>query len=131
MSVNDPIGDMLTRIRNAMGARKATVSMPSSTAKVNIAKVLKNEGYVSDFVVVKSGAMSDLTVTLKYYEGAPVIESIRRVSKPGRRVYQGKDSLPRVNGGLGISIISTSRGLMTDRAARAAGEGGEVLCVVS
>lgn len=131
MSMTDPIADMLTRIRNAQAARKAEVSMPSSTLKNAIATVLKDEGYVSSFFVKEVGDKPVLTVALKYYEGKPVIASLRRVSRPGLRVYKGKDELPKVMGGLGIAIVSTSQGVMSDRAARAAGHGGEVLCIVS
>lgn len=131
MSMTDPIADMLTRIRNAQAARKAEVSMPSSTLKNAIATVLKDEGYVSSFFVKEMGDKPVLTVALKYYEGKPVIAALRRVSRPGLRVYKGKDELPKVMGGLGIAIVSTSQGVMSDRAARAAGHGGEVLCIVS
>ncbi len=131
MSMNDPIADMLTRIRNAQAAEKAQVAMPSSKLKVAIAKVLKDEGYIADFEVSGDDRKPELTVSLKYHEGRPVIEQIRRVSRPGLRAYRGKDELPRVNGGLGIAIVSTSAGVMTDRAARAAGHGGEVICLVS
>lgn len=131
MSMSDPISDMLTRIRNAQSARKAQVSMPSSKVKASIANVLKNEGYIADFRVEQDGAKPALVIGLKYQNnGAPVIETIDRVSRPGLRVFKGKDELPRVRGGLGVAIVSTSKGVMTDRAARAAGEGGEVLCVV-
>ena len=131
MSMTDPIADMLTRIRNGQAVRKAGVTMPSSRMKESIAKVLKEEGYISDYAVKKDGAKSSLEVTLKYHEGRPVIESIQRTSTPGLRVYKGKNELPKVMGGYGIAIVSTSRGVMTDRAARAAGEGGEVICFVS
>ena len=131
MSMTDPIADMLTRIRNAQMAEKAAVTMPSSKLKVAIAKVLKDEGYIDDFAVRASGAMSELDIALKYYAGRPVIERIERVSKPGLRVYRGKDDLPRVMNGLGIAIVSTPRGVMTDRGARAANTGGEVLCIVA
>lgn len=130
MSMSDPIADMLTRIRNAQGARKAQVSMPSSKLKAAVARVLKEEGYVEGVQVEGEGAKPLLTITLKYYNGAPVIESLQRVSKPGLRVHRGRDELPRVRDGLGVAIVTTSKGVMTDRAARAAGEGGEVLCVV-
>jgi len=131
MSMSDPISDMLTRIRNGQAARKAQVSMPSSKAKAAIARVLKDEGYIESFQVEEDGAKASLTISLKYQgNGAPVIEQIDRVSRPGLRVFKGKDELPRVRGGLGVAIVSTSKGVMTDRAARAAGEGGEVLCVV-
>lgn len=129
--MSDPIADMLTRIRNAQAAAKAQVSMPSSRLKVAIAKVLKDEGYITDYTVGGDEKKPELTITLKYYEGRPVIEQIKRVSRPGLRAYRGKDELPRVNGGLGIAIVSTSAGVMTDHAARAAGHGGEVICIVS
>lgn len=131
MSMTDPIADMLTRIRNAQNARKVSVSMPSSTSKKAVAQVLKEEGYIVDFAVEGEGAKSSLTIELKYFEGAPVIERVRRVSKPGLRVYRGKDELPKVLGGLGIAIVSTSAGVMSDRQAREQGIGGEVLCIVS
>ncbi|MCG3202132.1 MAG: 30S ribosomal protein S8 [Gammaproteobacteria bacterium] len=131
MSLQDPISDMLTRIRNAQAATKQTVAMPSSTRKVAIAKVLKDEGYIADYSVAPVEGKLTLTVTLKYYEGKPVIESLRRVSRPGLRIYRGKSELPKVIGGLGVAIVSTSRGLMTDRAARAQGIGGEIICYVS
>ena len=131
MSMQDPIADMLTRIRNAQSANKATVSMPSSTIKVDIAKVLKDEGYVADYTVEQDGAKSTMTVELKYFEGKPVIEMIKRGSRTGLRVYTGKNDLPKVNNGLGVAVISTSKGVMTDRKAREIGEGGEVLCYVN
>lgn len=131
MSLQDPISDMLTRIRNAQAATKQTVAMPSSTRKVAIAKVLKDEGYIADYSVAPVEGKLTLTVTLKYFEGRPVIESLRRVSRPGLRIYRGKSELPKVIGGLGVAIVSTSRGLMTDRAARAQGIGGEIICYVS
>lgn len=131
MSMTDPIADMLTRIRNGQKARKVTVAMPSSTAKVAVAKVLKDEGYITDYKTEDSGAKAELTVELKYYEGTPVIERVQRVSKPGLRVYRGKEDLPKVLGGLGVAIVSTSAGVMSDRQAREQGIGGEVLCVVS
>lgn len=131
MSMTDPISDMLCRIRNAHGAGKEDVSMPSSKGKVAIAKVLKEEGYVEDFAVKNIEGKLTLTVKLKYYAGKPVIELVRRVSRPGLRTYKRKDELPKVNSGLGIAIISTSHGVMTDRAARVAGHGGEVLCIVA
>ena len=130
MSMTDPIADMLTRIRNGQTAEKAEVSMPSSKLKVAIAKVLKEEGYIAGFRTEGEQAKPQLVVELKYHEGRPVIEEIQRVSRPGLRRFEGKRSLPTVRGGLGTAIISTSRGVMTDRAARAAGHGGEVLCVV-
>ncbi|HRD66505.1 MAG TPA: 30S ribosomal protein S8 [Candidatus Competibacter sp.] len=132
MSMTDPIADMLTRIRNAQAATKAQVSMPASKLKVAIAKVLRDEGYVTDFAVTQTDpSKAELTVTLKYFEGRPVIDRIERVSRPGRRVFRGKDELPRVMSGLGVAIVSTPKGLMSDRAARAAGHGGEVLCIVA
>lgn len=129
MSMTDPIADMLTRIRNGQGARKPQVAMPASKVKAAIAKVLKDEGYIESYSVSED-AKPVLTIALKYYQGAPVIESIQRVSRPGLRIFKGKDTLPRVRGGLGVAIVSTSQGVMTEKAARAAGHGGEVLCVV-
>ena len=132
MSMTDPIADMLTRIRNAQAAAKTQVVMPSSKVKTAIAQVLRDEGYIADFAVAPTDpGKSELTVVLKYFEGRRVIDRIDRVSKPGRRVFCGKDDLPKVMNGLGVAIISTSRGLMSDRAARAAGHGGEVLCFVA
>lgn len=131
MSMTDPIADMLTRIRNAQSAEKKEVAIPSSKLKAAIARVLKDEGYISDFTVEERDGKSALIVTLKYYEGEPVIKEVRRASRPGLRMYRGRDELPKVMGGLGVSIVSTSAGVMTDRAARAAGHGGEVLCYVS
>lgn len=131
MSMTDPIADMLTRIRNALSAQKQSVSMPSSKLKASIAQLLKDEGYISDFSVDAVEGKSTLKIALKYYEGRPVIEMLRRVSRPGLRQYKGKHELPKVRGGLGIAIVSTPAGLMTDRAARKAGHGGEVLCFVS
>ena len=130
MSMQDPISDMLTRIRNGQMAEKAEVVMPSSKVKVSLAKVLKEEGYINDFVVEADGAKNSLKIDLKYFQGKPVIEEIDRASRPGLRFYASKDELPKVRGGLGVAIISTSKGVMTDRAARAAGVGGEVLCTV-
>ncbi len=130
MSMTDPIADMLTRIRNAQAAQKAQVSMPSSKLKAAIARVLKEEGYIESYEVTEQDRKAVLTIGLKYYQGAPVIEFIERVSRPGLRIFKGKESLPKVRGGLGVAIVSTSQGVMTDRAARAAGHGGEVLCVV-
>ncbi len=128
--MTDPIADMLTRIRNAQAASKVDVSMPSSKLKLSIARVLKDEGYITDFST--DGASKPvLTITLKYYEGRPVIESIKRVSRPGLRIYKSKDELPRILNGLGVAIVSTSAGVMTDRQARSAGRGGEILCTVS
>jgi small subunit ribosomal protein S8 len=131
MSMSDPIADMLTRIRNGQGARKVTVSMPASKAKEAVAKVLQDEGYILGFATEGEGASKELTVELKYFEGVPVIETIQRSSKPGLRIYRGKDELPKVLGGLGVAIVSTSAGVMSDRQAREKGIGGEVLCVVS
>jgi small subunit ribosomal protein S8 len=131
MSMTDPIADMLTRIRNAQMAEKATVQMPASKVKVAIAKVLKDEGYIEGFAMVGEETRRQLEIALKYYAGRPVIEKIERVSKPGLRIYKGKDDIPRVMNGLGIAIVSTSRGVMTDRKARATGVGGEVLCIVA
>ncbi|KAF0162940.1 MAG: small subunit ribosomal protein S8 [Rhodocyclaceae bacterium] len=131
MSMTDPVADMLTRIRNAQMAEKLSVSMPSSRLKVAIAKVLKDEGYIDDFAIRENGAKPELDVALKYYAGRPVIERIERVSKPGLRVYKGKDDLPRVMNGLGVAIVSTPKGVMTDRRARAGNMGGEVLCIVA
>ncbi len=130
MSMTDPIADMLTRIRNGLSANKMEVSMPSSKVKKSVAQVLKDEGYINDFAVQDIDGKPMLNVTLKYYQGKPVIETLKRVSRPGLRVYKGKDELPTVQGGLGVAIVSTSAGVMTDRAARAAGHGGEVLCTV-
>ncbi len=131
MSMQDTVADMLTRVRNAQMAKKATVAMPSSKLKVAIANVLEQEGYIAGVEVAQEDVKSTLTLTLKYFEGKPVIESIKRVSRPGLRQYRGKDSLPSVKQGLGIAIVSTSKGIMTDRAARAAGVGGEVIAFVS
>jgi small subunit ribosomal protein S8 len=132
MSMTDPIADMLTRIRNAQAAAKSQVNMPASKLKSAIAQVLRDEGYITDFAVARTTpGKAELTITLKYFEGRPVIERIDRVSKPGRRVFRGKNDLPKVMGGLGVAIVSTPKGLMSDRAARAAGCGGEVLCVVA
>jgi small subunit ribosomal protein S8 len=131
MSMTDPIADMLTRIRNAQLAEKATAQMPASKVKLAIAKVLKDEGYIEGFTVVGDEAKPQLEIALKYYAGRPVIEKIERVSKPGLRIYKGKDDIPRVMNGLGIAIVSTSHGVMTDRKARATGVGGEVLCIVA
>ncbi|MBI3222697.1 MAG: 30S ribosomal protein S8 [Nitrosomonadales bacterium] len=132
MSMSDPISDMLTRIRNAQMAEKTTVAMPSSKLKVAIASVLKDEGYVDGYsVVAGEGGKATLEIGLKYYSGRPVIEKIQRVSRPGLRIYKGSEDIPQVMNGLGIAIVSTSKGLMTDRKARANGIGGEVLCVVA
>jgi small subunit ribosomal protein S8 len=132
MSITDPLADLLTRIRNGQSANKPTVSMPSSKLKVSVCRVLKQEGYIEDYAVKETeNNKSVLDVSLKYYQGQPVIESIQRVSKPGRRVYKGASDLPKVLGGFGVAIISTSSGLMTDKEAREGGHGGEVLCTVS
>lgn len=131
MSMSDPIADMLTRIRNGQSADKASVQMPSSKGKEAIANVLKNEGFISGFSVDENAGKALLNVDLKYYEGKPVIELINRVSRPGLRIYKNKDELPKIQNGLGIAIISTSKGVMTDSQARAAEQGGEVLCTVS
>jgi small subunit ribosomal protein S8 len=129
--MTDPISDMLTRIRNGQKARKVSVTMPASKAKTAVAKVLKDEGYIADYSTTAEGQKADLTVELKYFEGKPVIERIQRVSKPGLRIYRGQEDLPRVLGGLGVAIVSTSAGVMSDRQAREKGIGGEVLCVIS
>ncbi|MCS2610324.1 30S ribosomal protein S8 [Halomonas dongshanensis] len=129
MSMQDTLADMFTRLRNAQMATKETVTMPSSKLKVEVARVLKEEGYVADYSVAE-GTKPELTVTLKYFEGKPVIDHIQRVSKPSLRQYKGKDDLPKVADGLGIAIVTTSKGVMTDRAARQAGVGGEVICTV-
>jgi small subunit ribosomal protein S8 len=129
--MSDPIADMLTRIRNGQQAQKASVRIPSSKLKVAIAKVLKDEGYIDDFAVREADGKAELDVALKYYAGRPVIERIERVSRPGLRVYKGSDDLPRVLNGLGIAIVSTPQGVLTDRAARASRVGGEVICLVA
>ena len=131
MSMSDPIADMFTRIRNAQAVDQAQVKMPSSKLKVSIASVLKQEGYIDDYKVLESDGKLNLEIELKYYAGQPVIEKIERISKPGLRVYKRKDALPRVMNGLGVALISTSKGLMTDRKARADGLGGEVIGMVS
>ena len=131
MSMTDPISDMLTRIRNGQHARKTSVAMPGSKAKVALARVLQDEGYIGKFTDEGEGASRTLTIELRYFEGSPVIERIQRVSKPGLRIFRGKEKLPKVLGGLGVAIVSTSAGVMSDREARAKGIGGEVLCVVS
>ena len=139
MSMHDPIADMLTRIRNAQLVGHGEVTMPASRLKAAIAKVLKDEGYIEDFAICDrggangkdGGAKQELAIALKYYAGKPVIERLERVSKPGLRVYKGRDDIPRVMNGLGVAILSTSRGVMTDRKARADGVGGEVLCIVA
>mgnify|MGYP001563124006 FL=1 len=131
MTMTDPISDMLTRIRNGQKARKVSVSMPASSAKKAVARVLKDEGYIMDYSVSGEGAEKELSVELKYFEGTPVIESIKRTSRPGLRIYRGKEDLPQVLGGLGVAIVSTSAGVMSDREAREKGIGGEVICIVS
>ena len=131
MSMTDPIADFITRIRNGQAARKTEITCSSSKLKVSIAQVLRDEGYVAGFTTHADGGKTSLTVQLKYHEGRPVIERIERVSRPGLRSYRGKTALPKVLGGLGIAIVSTSQGVMTDRQARRVGQGGEVLCVVS
>jgi small subunit ribosomal protein S8 len=131
MSMSDPIADMLTRIRNAQMVEKAVVAMPSSKLKVAIAQVLKDEGYVDGFQVKSNGGKSELEIQLKYYAGRPVIERIERVSRPGLRIYKGHLDIPKVMNGLGVAIVTTPKGVMTDRRARAAGIGGEVLCYVA
>ena len=131
MSMSDPIADMLTRIRNAQSVNKLSVSMPASKLKGAIAVVLKDEGYIDDFAFVANDGKPLLSISLKYYAGRPVIEKIDRVSKPGLRVYKGSQNIPKVMNGLGVTILSTSKGVMTDRKAQAAGIGGEVLCVVA
>ena len=130
MSRQDPSADMLTRIRNGQAANKVAISMPSSKLKVAIANVLADEGYIESVKVVE-GVKPELEITLKYFQGKPVVESIQRISRPGLRIYKRKDELPKVMGGLGIAIVSTSKGVMTDRAARQAGLGGEIICYVA
>ena len=130
MSMQHPIADMLTRIRNGQAANKVAINMPSSKLKVAIANVLAAEGYIES-VKVLEGAKPELEITLKYFQGKPVVESIQRVSRPGLRIYKRKDELPKVMGGLGVAVISTSKGVMTDRAARQAGLGGEIICYVA
>jgi small subunit ribosomal protein S8 len=131
MSMTDPIADLLTRIRNGQSARKTEVQLASSRLKTAIVKVLKEEGYISDFRLETEGGKERLTVGLKYFEGRPVIDRLERVSRPGLRIYRGKDELPKILGGMGTVIVSTPKGVMTDRQARAAGQGGEVLCIVA
>lgn len=131
MSMTDPIADMFTRIRNAHACGKTEVTMPASKLKASIAVVLKDEGFIRDFAVAANEGKPTMTIGLKYYEGQPVIARLQRVSKPGLRVYRGAKQLPKVQGGLGVAIVSTSQGIMSDRAARAAGHGGEVICVVA
>ena len=130
MSMSDPIADMLTRIRNAQATEKVSVLMPSSKVKLAIAQVLKDEGYIEDFAAREIEGKTTLEIALKYYAGKPVIEKIERISRPGLRIYKGRDDIPRVLNGLGVAIVSTSRGVMTDRRARETGVGGEVLCIV-
>ena len=132
MSMSDPIADMLTRIRNGQNVGLQTVKMPSSTLKLAIARVLQDEGYIDGFEVVEQeGNKRELTVSLKYFDGKPVIEKIQKISKPGLRIYRGKDELPKVMNGLGVAIVSTSEGVMSDKSARAKGYGGEVICIVA
>jgi small subunit ribosomal protein S8 len=131
MSMSDPIADLLTRIRNAQSVNKTNVAMPSSKLKVAIARVLKEEGYIEDYAVADQGGKPELRIELKYYAGRPVIERIERVSRPGLRIYRGKSEIPTVMNGLGVAIVSTPQGVMTDRKARATGTGGEILCYVA
>ena len=131
MSMSDPISDMLTRIRNAQAVQKTTVKIPASKVKTGIAKVLKDEGYISDYRDVEVDGKPALEVTLRYMDGRGVIETLKRASRPGLRQYRGKDDLPKIQNGLGICVVSTSQGIMTDNAARAAGQGGEILCIVT
>jgi small subunit ribosomal protein S8 len=131
MSMSDPIADMLTRIRNGQMVEKVSVKMPASKVKKAIAQVLKDEGYIEDFQVRVNDGLPEMEVALRYYAGRPVIEKIERISRPGLRIYKGRDDLPRVMNGLGVAIVSTSQGVMTDRKARSLGVGGEVLCVVA
>ena len=131
MSMTDPIADLLTRIRNAQMARKTEVSVASSKLKTALVKVLKDEGYVAGYQVTAEGAKQTLSIELKYYDGRPVIDRLERVSRPGLRIYRGKAELPKIQGGLGTAIVSTPKGVMTDKQARAIGQGGEVLCIVS
>ena len=131
MSMTDPIADMLTRIRNAQMARKTEVSVGASRLKQAVVKVLKDEGYVADYHVASEGNKATMTIALKYFEGRPVIDRLERVSRPGLRIYRGKDELPKVLGGMGTVIVSTPKAVMTDKQARAIGQGGEVLCIVA
>ena len=131
MTMSDPISDMLTRIRNAQGSEKPSVAMPASRLKASIAQVLKDEGYIEDFALRENEGKPQLEINLKYYAGKPVIEKLERVSRPGLRIYRGKTEMPNVMNGLGVAIVSTSRGVMTDRKARGLGVGGEVLCIVA
>ncbi|MCB1616657.1 MAG: 30S ribosomal protein S8 [Pseudomonadales bacterium] len=130
MTMQDPLADMLTRIRNGQMAEKASISLPSSKLKVSVAEVLRQEGYITDFTVAENNGKSVLNISLKYFGNKPVIEEIRRISRPGLRQYKGSDQLAKVRGGLGVAIVSTSQGVMTDRAARTLGVGGEILCTV-
>jgi small subunit ribosomal protein S8 len=131
MSMSDPISDMLTRVRNAQAVQKTTVAMPLSKVKLGIARVLKEEGFINDFREVEVDGKPALEVTLRYQQGRGVIETLKRASRPGLRQYRGKDDLPKIQNGLGVAVISTSQGIMTDAAARAAGQGGEILCIVT
>jgi len=131
MSMSDPIADMLTRIRNAQAVEKPVVAMPASKLKIAIAQVLKDEGYIDSFVTKQDGGKNELEISLKYYAGKPVIERIERVSRPGLRIYRGRDAIPHVMNGLGVAIVTTPQGVMTDRKARSVGVGGEVLCYVA
>ena len=130
MSMSDPIADMLTRIRNGQSADKVSVSMPFSKCKASMAQVLKDEGYIKDFSIEGEGVKKNLSIELKYYMGKPVIDKVKKISRPGLRIYKSAEELPRVIGGLGIAIISTSKGVMTDKTARENGQGGEVICTV-
>lgn len=131
MSMSDPIADMLTRIRNAQVVHKTEVAMPSSKVKVAIANVLKDEGYIEDYAITNAAGKAELKIALKYYAGRPVIERLERVSRPGLRIYKGSDDIPNVMNGLGVAIVTTPKGVMTDRKARATGVGGEVICYVA
>lgn len=131
MSMSDPIADMLTRIRNAQAVEKAVVAMPASKLKIAIAQVLKDEGYIDSFSTKQDAGKNELEISLKYYAGKPVIERIERVSRPGLRIYRGRDAIPHVMNGLGVAIVTTPQGVMTDRKARSVGVGGEVLCYVA
>jgi len=131
MSMSDPISDMLTRVRNGQSAGKAAVTMPASKQKAAVAQVLKDEGYIKDFSATEAGGKPAIEITLKYFQGSPVIEYVKRVSRPGLRIYKSREELPKVRGGLGIAIVSTSKGVMTDREARKQGHGGEVIAYVA
>ena len=131
MTMSDPISDMLTRIRNAQGSEKQSVAMPASRLKTSIAQVLKDEGYIEDFALRENEGKPQLEISLKYYAGKPVIEKLERVSRPGLRIYRGKTEIPKIQGGMGTAIVSTPKGVMTDKQARAIGQGGEVLCIVA